>query len=149
MKKILSNIAAIVWFFAALLWMLLIMLLCLIMIPTDISSMLKSGFGTQTAGFLFLLFFSFIYGITMLVPAFRKCFKVLPWLYPYTVILTMDIIILAVAEEILNYGYSVQNDTRHTIFFVIMIVQMVVCRLAMCLYCHKKTVRIARDDYEQ
>ncbi len=149
MKRWISNIAAVLWFFGAVIWMLLMLFIALIMLPNDIASIINSGFGIESIGFTLLLIFSFIFGITMLVPAFRKCFRKLPWLYPYITILTANITILAIGIQILNYGYQVQSDTRHMLFFVLMIIQIIVCRLAMCIFCHKKPMRIAREDYEQ
>lgn len=149
MKRRISNIAAILWFFGVLIWMLLMLPITILMLPSDITSILESGFGTQPIGFTFLLMFGLIFGITMLVPAFRKCFYKLPWLYPYITILTADITILAIGIEILNYGYQVQSDSRHTIFLILMIAQIVVCRIALCIFCHKKPMRIEREDYEQ
>lgn len=149
MKRWISNIAAILWFFGVLIWMLLMLPITILMLPSDITSILESGFGTQPIGFTFLLMFGLIFGITMLVPAFRKCFYKLPWLYPYITILTADITILAIGIEILNYGYQVQSDSRHTIFLILMIAQIVVCRIALCIFCHKKSMIIAREYYEQ
>lgn len=149
MKRWISNIAAVLWFFGVVIWMLLMLFFTLIMLPSDITSIIDSGFGIQSMGFAFLLIFSFVFGITMFVPAFRKCFRKLPWLYPYITILTANVTILAIGIEILNYGYQVQSDTRHTLFLVLMIVQIIVCRIAMCIFCHKKPMRIVREDYEQ
>ena len=116
---------------------------------TDISTIIKSGFATQTIGFIFLVIFGLVFGITMLVPAFRKCFRKLPWLYPYITILMADVTILSIGIELLNYGYQVQSDSRHTLFLWLMIAVIVVLRVAMCIYFHKKPMRIARDEYEQ
>ena len=149
MKRWISNIAAVLWFFGVLIWMLLMIPITLIMLPSDITSIMDSGFGTQPIGFTFLLVFGLVFGITMLVPAFRKCFRKLPWLYPYITILTADVAILSIGIELLDYGYQVQSDSRHTLFLVLMIVQIAVCRVAMCILCHKKPMRIAREDYEQ
>lgn len=149
MKRWISNNAAVLWFFGVLIWMLLMLPITLIMLPSDITSIMDSGFGTQPIGFTFLLVFGLVFGITMLVPAFRKCFRKLPWLYPYITILTADVAILSIGIELLNYGYQVQSDSRHTLFLVLMIVQIAVCRVAMCILCHKKPMRIAREDYEQ
>ena len=149
MKRWISNIAAVLWFFGVLIWMLLMLPITLIMLPSDITSIMDSGFGTQPIGFTFLLVFGLIFGITMLVPAFRKCFRKLPWLYPYITILTADVAILSIGIELLNYGYQVQSDSRHALFLVLMLVQIVVCRIALCILCHKKPMRIAREDYEQ
>lgn len=149
MKRWISNIAAILWFFCILIWILLLLLIALLMLPRDITSIMESGFGVQPIGFTFLFIFGFIFGITMLVPAFRKCFYKLPWLYPYITILTADVAIIAIGIKILDYGYQVQNESRHTLFFILMIAQIVVCRVALCILCHKKTMRIVREDYEQ
>lgn len=149
MMKWISNIAAVLWFFAILVWMLLLLPLCIIMIPSmDINVILRSGFGTNIVGFMMIFLIGLVFGITMLIPAFRKCFKVLPWLYTYIMVLSADVIILSIAEEILNYGFRVQNNTRHTVFKIIMFLQIIVCRLAMCWYFHKKPMKIAREDYE-
>lgn len=148
-KRWISNIAAILWFLGVLIWMLLTVLLLLFILPNDITVIVESGFATQPTGLAFCGMFALIFGITMLVPAFRKCFYKLPWLYPYIMILTADIAIIAIGIEILNYGYQTQNDTRHTLFYILMIVQMVVCRILLCILCHKKPMKIAREDYEQ
>ena len=141
-----SNIAAVLWFFGMLMWMALVLLFVLLMLPTEITATMENGFAMQSSGSTFLLVFTFIFSISMLVPAFRKCFYALPWLYPYITILTADIAILSIGIEILNYGYQVQSDTRHTLFFWVMLAQMVVCRMALCIFCHKKPMRIARED---
>lgn len=149
MIRWISTIAAVLWFFGVLIWVLLILPVTLIMLPEDITFIMDSGIGIHTNGFTFLSIFGFVFGITMLVPAFRKCFFKLPWLYPYITILTADVAILSFGIELLNYGYQVQSDSRHTLFLVLMIVQIAVCRIVMCIRCHKKPVRIAREEYEQ
>lgn len=149
MKRWISNVIAILWFFGVVIWMLLLLPIVLLTLPGDINSIMESGFGTQTVGFTFLFLFGLIFGVTMLVPTFRKCFKKLPWLYSYVIILFADVAIVAIATEILNYGYSVQNDTRHTLFFALMIIQIVICRIIMCIFWHKKLMKRARDENEQ
>lgn len=148
-KTWISNIAAVLWFFGVLLWALLMLPLVMMILPTDISTILKSGFSTQTIGYIFLAGFGLIFAITMLVPAFRKCFHKLPWLYPYITTLMADFTIIHIGIELLNYGYQVQSDSRHTLFLWLMISVMVVLRVVMCIYFHKKPMRIARDKYEQ
>ncbi len=149
MKKWISNIAAVLWFFGVLVWMLLMLPIIIMLLPSDISTIIESGFAKQTVGFIFLMIFGFIFGITMLVPAFRKCFRKLPWLYPYITVLMADLTILSMGIELLNYGYQVQSDSRHTFFRWLMFVVVVVLRSAMCIYLHKKPMRIARDEYEK
>ena len=52
MKRWISNIAAVLWFFGVLIWMLLMLPITLIMLPSDIT---YNGFrfGTQPIGFTF------------------------------------------------------------------------------------------------
>lgn len=149
MKRVISNIAAAFWFFYAVMCMALALPVVTIEVSKNIKTIVECGFSVQSEGVILLMIFGLIFGITMLVPAFRKCFYVLPWLYPYITILTADLMILAIGIEILNYGYQVQSDARHTFFFWLMIVQMVVCRIVLCIFCHKKTMRIEREDDEQ
>lgn len=146
MKKWISNILSVLWFFGVLVWMLLILPFAILMLPMDISTILESGFSTQTIGFIILLVLGLVFSITMFVPAFRKCFDKLPWLFPYIIILTADVTILSIGIEILNFGYQTQNDSRHTLFLVIMMLQIVLCRIAMCIYCHKNPIKNVRDN---
>lgn len=149
MKNILSHVSAFVWFVVVLIWGVLLLPICVIMMPTNIRTIWESGFATVTVGYAFLILFGLIFGLTMIVPAFRRCLKKLPWLYPYIVILMVDALILTVAEEILNYGYQVKSDARHTVFSIIMIIQIIVCRVVMCIYFSKKPARIARGEDEE
>jgi biotin transporter BioY len=65
----------------------------------------------------------------------------LPWLYPFTKIFFADLVILNIGLTILNIGYEVDNSARHTTAFVLMIVQIIVCRIAMCIYFKLRPVR--------
>lgn len=149
MKKCISYIAAGIWFFYPLMPMLFALPFVLIELSKEIPTIMEYGFTISTEGTVLLMIFGIIFGITMLVPAFGNCFRAFPWLYPYITILTADFAILSIGIDILNYGYQVQSDTRHTVFFWLMIAQIVVCRIVLCILCHKKPMRIARDDYEQ
>ena len=149
MKRVISNFVAAFWFFYMVIWMALALPFVTIELSKDIKTIVKCGFSMTSEGVILLMIFGFVFGITMLVPVFRKCFHVLPWLYPYITILTADFTILAIGIEILNYGYQVQSDARHTFFFWLMIAQMVVCRIVLCIFCNKKTMRIEREDDEQ
>ena len=148
MKKVISNIAAAIWFFFPLMPMLLVLPIVLAQLFDRIIILIARGFSMQTESTVLLMIFGFVFGTTMLVPAFRKCFHLFPWLYPYITILTADFAIIAIGVDVLNYGYQVQSDTRHTFFFWLMIAQMAACRIGLCILCHKKPMRIARDDYE-
>jgi lysylphosphatidylglycerol synthetase-like protein (DUF2156 family) len=113
---------------------------------SDIMGMIKSGFSSSTVGFVFLFLVGFVFWITGLVPAFRKCYYKLPWLYPLSMIMTMHLVILSIAEEILAKGFQVISTPRHVAAIVIMIVQVVGCRLIMCIYLKKNPMILHKYD---
>jgi len=139
MKNAISNILAILWFFGVMLGTLVMLFFFNIMIFfMDIVGPIRSGFASSTIGFAMVFVAGLVFAITGLVPVFRRCYYKLPWLYPLSMILTMDLVILSISESIIHYGYLVMNTQRHIISVIIMIIQMVVCRLAMCAYLKKK-----------
>lgn len=108
MKNAISNILAILWFFGVLIWTVLFLFIGNIMIFfMDIVGMLKTGFATSTIGFAFLFIAGLVFAITGWVPAFRRCYYKLPWLYPLSMMLTMHLGILSIAETILAKGFAV------------------------------------------
>ena len=147
MKNKISNLFAILWFFGVLVWALLIALFILFgVFFMDIIVMLKSGFSTSTIGFIICFMLGLVLAITGWVPAFRKCYYKLPWLYPFSMILMMHLFILSLAETILAKGFSVISPTRHTITIILVIVQLIICRLAMCWYLNKYPMVLHKYD---
>ena len=147
MKKIISNILAVLWFFCIVIEALFFSVITiLIIIFQNILGMLKSGFTSSTMGFFFLVFFGLIFAVTGWVPAFRKCYYKLPWLYPLSMMLGMHLFSLSIAEVIIAKGFSVISTPRHVITIVIMIVQVIVCRAVMCLYLKKHPMILHKYD---
>ena len=60
--------------------------------------------------------------------------------------LSMDLFIVSIAETILAKGFSVISTPRHTITIAVMVVQLIVCRLAMCAYLKKYPMAIHQYD---
>jgi hypothetical protein len=52
----------------------------------------------------------------------------------------LNLIIMSIAVALLNYGYEVQNPARHTLFFILMIIQIIIFRLLMSLYFSRNRV---------
>lgn len=147
MKNTISNIVAVIWFFGVVIWALIFgYIFVLGIIFADISSMLKSGFSGGTIGYVMLIFLGLIFAITGWVPAFRKCYYKLPWLYPLCMFMMMYLTIVTIAEEILAKGFSVINPTRHVVTIVIMILQIIVCRVLMCIYLRKNPMIFHKYD---
>lgn len=146
MKDILLNILAVIWFFGVILGTIIIGIFGLMMILGNMKVMLVSGFATSPYGYFLCFMGGIIFAITGWVPAFRKCYFKLPWLYPFGIILMMNTFILAIAESILAEGFSVIDDSRHMISIGIVIVQFIACRLLMCLYLQKKPMILHKYD---
>lgn len=138
MKRIIENIFAVLWFFGVMIWVILFVALVDIMIIfMDIIGPIKSGFSSTTIGFIVLFIAGLVFALTGWIPAFRKCYYKLPWLYPTCMILTMHLFILSVAETIIYKGYTVISTPRHIAAVIIMIIQLIVCRAVMCWYLKK------------
>lgn len=147
MKEMISNILAILWFFGVLIWTLLLMFLATFgLILGNIIIMLESGFSSVTIGFEFLILFGLVFGITGWVPAFRRCYHKLPWLYPLSMMMTMHLFILSIAEAILAKGFQMISTSRHDATIFIMILQVIICRIVMCIYLKKNPMVIHKYD---
>ena len=147
MKNKIANIFAFLWFFSVLLWTLLLMFFVILGIFfVDIIVMLKSGFSTATIGFVFLFLSGLVFGITGWVPAFRRCYYKLPWLYPLSMIMTMHLLLLPIAEVILAKGFQIISTPRHVATIIIMIIQVIICRLVMCIYLKKNPMVLHKYD---
>lgn len=150
MKNFLANTFAILWFFGVLIWTIFFTGIVIIMVFfMDIMGMINSGCSMSTIGFVFCFMASLIFAITGWVPAFRRCYYKLPWLYPLSMMLTMHLYIISIAEAILAKGYETMNPTKHTIALVIMIIQIIVCRVAMCIYLKKYPMVLKKYDRVQ
>ena len=112
---------------------------------TDIRTITESGFSGQNIGVAFLGILGLIFGISMLVPVFRIIYSKLPWLYMYIQIFMINILILTIGIYLLNIGFEVQNQARHTVFFWLMIAVIVICRLAMSFYYKLKPIKVMED----
>jgi len=141
-KGLFGSAAAFIYFLAVMWWVLLLLPFVILMLITDIGTIRSSGFGTVNSGVTFVAVFGLFLGLSLLIPAFRKMYYKLPWLFPYVKIMYLNLIIVSIAEALLNYGYQVQNPTRHTLFFILMIVQIIVCRLLMSFYFSRTKVLV-------
>ena len=147
MKKMLSNIITTIWFWWIMLGTLILgVFMILGILFSDILVMLKSGFSTSTVGFAVLAVLGIVYAVTGWVPVFRNVYYKYPWLYSFTIIMMMHLAILSIAEEILSIGFSVISTPRHIATIIIMVIQVIVCRLIMCVYLKKYPVVLHKYD---
>jgi len=141
LKTLLGSTAAFLYFIFVMWWILLLLAFVPLGLFMDIQTIRSSGFSTTNIGTAFIGILGLFIGLSLLIPAFRKMYYKFPWLFPYVKIFYVNVVIMSVATLILNYGYEIQSSTRHTKFFILMLVQIVVCRFAMCIYFNKKPVK--------
>ncbi|NLM21385.1 MAG: hypothetical protein GX207_06510 [Peptococcaceae bacterium] len=139
-KGFFGSVAALVYFLTVMWWVLLLLPFVVLMLFTDIGVIRSSGFSTVNTGISFIAIFGLLLGLSLLIPAFRKMYYKLPWLFPYVKIMYLNLIIMSIAVALLNYGYEVQNPARHTLFFILMIIQIIIFRLLMSLYFSRNRV---------
>lgn len=143
LKGLLGSTAAVIYFICPMSFILLLLLIMPFGVLSDINSIRSSGFAGPSYALSFIGVTGFALGFSLIVPALRKMYRVLPWLYPFTKIFFANLLILCVAISILNYGYEVNNSARHTTFFVLMLVEILVGRIAMCFYFKSRPARYA------
>lgn len=147
MSDKIANIIAILWFCGVLIWALLFGVFALIMIPCyDIAGMLNSGYSKSTEGLIFCFILGIIFSITGLIPVFRKVYYKLPWLYPFSTMLIMNLFILSIAETILAKGFAIDSTLHHVMAIIVMSMQIIACRIAMSKYLKKYPMLIHKYD---
>lgn len=134
LKDLLGYIIATIYLIFPMCLVLLMLILMPLIFLMTVSIVRSSGFVGPNIATAFIGTCGFFIGLSLLIPPLRKMYKVLPWLYSFIKIFYVNLIIMSIGLAILNIGYQVQNDARHTMFFTLMIVQVLACRIAMCIY---------------
>jgi hypothetical protein len=132
--NLMGNAVAVVYFIFPMSFAILLLLYMPFGFLTDVSTIRTSGFAGPNTAASIIGTCGLIIGLSLLIPPLRKIYRALPWVYHFIKIFYADLIILNIGLAILNYGYQVISEARHTFFFALMIVQIALCRLAMCYY---------------
>lgn len=140
-KSLIENVVAILYFVFVMWVFLLLFTFQPLLFIDEVKTITSTGFGTSKNDFMIIGAAGLVIGISLFVPAIRKMYYKLPWLYPYIKIMYINFIIMGIATLILNYGYEIQNRKRQITFFVIMIVQIIICRLGMCIYFNRRSIK--------
>jgi CDP-diglyceride synthetase len=139
-KNFCANAAAIIYFIGVMLGTILLLLLVPVLLLNDIATIRESGFSSANDGWAFIALLALFIGISMLIPAFRRIYYNLPWLFPLVRIFYINVVITAIANVIMNFGYEIQDEKRHAIYFTLTIAAIVVGRILMCLWFNKRRV---------
>ncbi|MBD5637700.1 hypothetical protein HYI18_03615 [Clostridium botulinum] len=144
-KGSLGNILATIYFIFPMSFILIVLIFMPIGFFTNVSAIMESGFATPSTAISFIAACGFVIGISLLIPPFKKMYRALPWLYPFTKIFYINLIIINIGLEILNRGYQVINNARHITSFILMIIQIIACRIAMCIYFKLKPAKFIEE----
>lgn len=134
LKRILGNTLVAAYFIFPFSIILLVLLLMPLLFLMDVNAIMASGFAGPNLAASFIGVSGLFIGLSLLIPPLRKIYRVFPWLFPFVKIFFINFVILNIGLAILNFGYEISNEARHTTFFVLMIVQLVICRLGMSIY---------------
>ena len=145
LKKLLGSMAIALYYFYFMLIVILLLIIYPIMFPSEVSSIINSGFAGPNNSIIFIGICGLFIGLSMIIPPLRKTYYVMPWLYSFVKIFYINLIVLCVGVSILNYGYQTVNETRHALFFALMIFQIIVSRIAMCFYFNIKPARFLEE----
>lgn len=96
---------------------------------------LQGANSTPSLGFNFFPLVSFPFLLTNLF--FRRCYKMIEKLYPFSIFALCDLFILSISEKIMDYGYDVMDPTRHALTVFAILIQFILCRIIMGIYFKK------------
>ncbi len=133
-KNVLGNLMAFSYFLFPMFAILLVMLFSPLFFLTEVSSMRDSGFAGPGSAEAFIGACGLCIGISLLIPYLRRMYRALPWLFSFVKIMYINVVILMTGTLILRYGYEVNDEARHSLYFLLMIAFTIVCRLIMCIY---------------
>ena len=137
----LGNVCAALYFVLVMLpWVCVFMPLYLLVDIGSIFDVIQIGFSTSSS-IIMVGFFGMIISISLLVPALRQMYYKLPWLAPFVATIGCDYTIVAVALEILNFGYRMPVTWRHVLFIVLMLLWIVGARALECWWFKRYPVR--------
>ena len=125
------SVFAFLFFILIMLWIIVILFFAPFIIIDEIATVITTGFAVQNSQWALLGVASLFIWLSLVVPVFRPMYYRLPWLFAFVKIFLLNYLILSVALAIINFGYEVQNPGRHILFLFLMILQIVLCRLAM------------------
>jgi len=140
MKNKLATALAIMYFIFPMSFALLVLLFMPLGFLMDVDAIRSSGFSGPRTSAVFIGLCGVIIGISLLIPAFRRMYSALPWLYTFVKIFFVNLVLLNIGLAILNFGYEVNSSFRQTSFYLLMIGFVVVGRVGMSVYFNKKSM---------
>jgi hypothetical protein len=95
---------------------------------------LMTGYSTRIPWEWSIAMSAFILGFPLVIPFFKGMYNSFPWLYPLAKMLFINLAICYVGNGILDHGFEISDGARHFGYFLLLVLQLVLCRGLMSLY---------------
>lgn len=109
-----------------------------------IFDVIQIGF-SGTSGMVMVFLITLFIAPSMLIPGVKRMYQRLPWLEAYCVQGTLDLTILIIALEILNFGYSVVSTQRHVLFIGFMLLWIIGARALQCWWFNRHPITYIKE----
>lgn len=149
LKRVLGIVIATAYFIFPMSFILILLIFTPLMFFSDINAIRNSGFAGPDSALAMIGFSGLTIGMSLLIPPIRRIYLFFPWLYTFVEVFFVNFVILTIGISILNFGYKTVDPTRHTIFYVIMIIFVIVSRIGMSIYYRWKPVNIKKEGIKQ
>lgn len=135
--SMLGNLCLVLFFLPCILTVVVILLFAPLIAVMAINTVITTGFSTPMAMNALVLVCALLLFPTLLWSKLRKMYYNLPWLFPYVKIMFVNAVLLMVGEMILNYGYESVDESRHTLFYGLMVAWFIAARAIECYFFHR------------
>lgn len=149
LKRVLGIVIATAYFIFPMSFILILLIFTPLTFFSDVRVIRNSGFAGPDYALAMIGFSGLAISMSLLIPALRRIYSFFPWLYAFIEIFFINFIIITFGISILNFGYKTIDPTRHTLFYVIMIIFVVVGRIGMSVYYKWKPVNTRKEGMNQ
>jgi hypothetical protein len=141
LKNLLGNIIAAIYFVCPMSLVLLMLIFMPLVFIGYVIAVRSSGFAGLNSGVPAIEVCGLLIGLSLLIPPLRRMYRKLPWLFPLVEVLFINLVIMGIAMCILNKGYEVVDTSHQAKFFILMIVELIVGRIAACMFFKFKPIK--------
>ncbi|NIZ47641.1 hypothetical protein PVA44_06935 (plasmid) [Entomospira nematocerorum] len=134
-SEIILNFIAILYFIVFMSLFIVVLAVLPSMTWSNIKMIRSTGFSMPNNDVVVMLAMSaFFMGLASWIPGLRRIYKKLPWLMAFFKIFFFNSLLFIIALYVMNYGYSVIDAHRNTIFYILTLCILVAGRLLLGLY---------------
>jgi len=108
----------------------------------DILAIYHTGYALIDSGYMLLgVIFSIpLIGISFIFAPTRRIYYRMPWLLPFIILFSVNLLILSISYLIINTGFYVLDEDRTALYSLFMIGQLLLSRLLLSIWLYKKPI---------